>query len=155
MVHVLTGVLRKVRKALRDNGILLIKQPAQENSLIEVEMDGKVKLSEELYEPNFQIILNATRLSISNVVEEGLFRIEFEATTPRDGSFHCNEYDSVQEWIEDHISFCEDLATFNAMSERIQRIVDGKTHHIFEYWREYSVLLRKSISEEARSQLLK
>ena len=148
MVHVLTEVLLKVRKSLRDNGILLIIQPSQENSRIDVEIDANVKFSEDVYEPNFQKILSATRLSILNVVEQGLFRSECEAITPVDGSYHCNEFDSVHECVEDRKPFCEDLATFTAMSEKIQSLVEGKAHRVFEYWREYSVLLRKSISEE-------
>ena len=69
MVHVLTGVLQKVSHSLRNNGILLIIQPAQANVIIRVEMDGRVVFNEDTVEPRFQKYLDATREAIGNVVE--------------------------------------------------------------------------------------
>jgi hypothetical protein len=132
-----------VNKSLRDNSILLILQPAQENSIVQVETDIGIEFSEELIEPNFQRYLNATREAIFNVVMKGLFEIECEATTPEEGTYHCNEYDSIDEWKEDEQIFSADLAELNAMHDRIQKLIDGRKHRILIFWREYKVLLRK------------
>ncbi len=144
MVHVLTEVLRKIHQSLRIKGSLLIIQPAPENSTIQLEVEGNAKFSEELKEPNFLRGLEATRTSINNIVGEGLFVIEDEAITPDKGFFHCREYNSLDEWSEDHKPFCKDLETFNAMSVKIGIIAGRQEHRILEYWREDKVLLRRS-----------
>ena len=144
MVHVLTDVLRKVHKSLRTDGSLLIIQPAPVNMIIELEVEGSVEFCEELEEPNFDEYLEATKVSIHNVLAEQLFVIEHEATTPDEGLYHCNEYDSLDEWIEDHRPSCVDLEAFDEMSARIRDLASGRDHRILKYWREYTVLLRKS-----------
>lgn len=144
MVHVLTGVLRKVHKSLRTDGSLLIIQPAPVNTIIELKIEGNVEFSEELKEPKFHKYLEATRVSIHNVLAEQLFVIEHKTTTPDEGFYHCDEYDSLDEWIKDRKPFCEDLEAFDEMSVRIRNLASGRDHRILEYWREYKVLLRKS-----------
>ena len=147
MVHVLTDVLRKVHKSLRTDGSLLIIQPAPVNAIIELAIKGNVEFSEELKEPNFDKYLEATRISIHNVLTEQLFVIEHEATTPDEGLYHCNEYNSLDEWIEAHRPSCEDLEAFDEMSAKIRNLARGRDHRISKYWREYKILLRKSQPE--------
>jgi hypothetical protein len=144
VVHVLTKVLRKIHQSLRVKGSLLIIQPTSENSTIQLEVEGNTKFSEELKEPNFLRYLEATSASIGNIVSEGLFVIEDEAITPDEGSYHSREYESLDEWVEDHKPFCEDLEAFNAMSVKIRNIAGKQQHRILEYWREDKVLLRRS-----------
>ena len=144
MVHVLTNVLRKVHESLRADGFLLIIQPAPVNTIVQLEVEGDIELVEELEESNFHKYLEATRVSICNVLVEQLFVAENEATTPDEGSYHCDEYNSLDEWIEHHKPFCEDLEAFDAMSVRIRDLASGMEHRILEYWREYKILLRKS-----------
>jgi len=144
VVHVLTKVLRRIHQSLRDKGSLLIIQPTPENSTIQLEVEGNTKFSEELKEPNFLRYLEATSASIGNIVSEGLFVIEDEAITPDEGSYHSREYDSLDEWVEDHKPFCEDLEAFNEMSVKIRSIAGKQEHRILEYWREDKVLLRRS-----------
>ena len=129
-------------KSIRDNAILLILQPAQENSIVQDATDIGIKFSEELVEPYFQNYLSATREAIQNAVMEGLFEIESEAKTPEEGSYHCDEYSSISEWKEDLQPFCEDLQELNTMSERIQKIIDGRNHRISISWKQYIVLFR-------------
>ena len=63
--------------------------------------------------------MEATSTSISNVVSEGLFVIKDEAITPDEGFYHCSEYDSLDEWVEDHKPSCRDFDAFNAMTVKI------------------------------------
>ena len=137
-------MLCKVREALRTNGSVLIIQPAPVNTIIEVKIEGNIEFSEELMEPNFHQYLAATRASINNVVGKQLFVVEDEATTPDEGFYLCNEYGSLDEWIEDHKPSCEDMAALEAMSANIRNITSGREHRILKLWREYKVLLRKS-----------
>ena len=144
MVHVLTEVLLKIHRSLKVNGSLLIIQPTPENSTIQLKVEGNITFSEELEEPNFYRYLEATSASINNLVGEGLFVIEDEAITPDEGCYHCSEYDSLDEWVEDHKPFCRDFEAFNAMSVKIGNIAGKQEHRILEYWREDKVLLRRS-----------
>ena len=144
MVHVLTDVLRKVHKSLKTNGHLLIIQPAAVNAIIQLEIAGNVEFSEELQEPNFNKHLEFTRDSIRNVLAEQLFVIDQEAITPDEGFYHCREYQSLDEWVEDHRPFCRDLEEFDQISARIKNLVRGREHRILEYWRGYKIRLQKS-----------
>ena len=139
----MTEVLQKVGKSLRTNGTVLIIQPSQENPIVEVMVDGFVEFREVTNEQNFRRYLRATAEAIQKTVGERYFGIVCEATIPEGDSYHCNEYDTLDEWVEDRISFCEDIEAFSAMSERIRNLVGGRSHRISEYWREYKVLLRK------------
>lgn len=141
-MHVLTDVLRRVHKSLRTDGLLLIVQPAPVNAIIQMEIEGSIEI-EELEEPNFLRYLEATDFSIRNVLAERLFVVEDEATTPDKGLYHCNEYDSLDEWVKDRTAFCEDRETFDALSTKMQSLASGREHRIFEYWREHEILLRK------------
>lgn len=136
-------VLRKVGKSLRNEGKVLIIQPAIENPIVEAEIDGRVVFREVTNEQNFRFYLRATVTAIHQTVEEGTFDIVSEATTPDGNSYLCNEYGSVEEWEEDRLTYCEDIEAFTAMSEKIQALVHGHNHRVLEYWKEYKVLLRK------------
>ena len=138
MVHVLKEVLRKIHGSLKASGFLLIVQPAPVKTIIQLEIDGKIEFNEEFEEPNFCQYLKATSVAVINVVEEKLFTKENEAIIPA-----CNEYDSIDEWVEDHKPFCEDLDAFVAMSAKIRDMANGRAHRVLEYWREYQVLLSK------------
>ena len=109
MVHVLGEVLRRTHRSLRAGGFLLVIQPTPANSLIELEIGGELKFSQELQMPNFLGYLKATEVSLAKAVGDGLYAIEVEATTPDEGQYHCSEYSSLDEWIEDWKPFCEDL----------------------------------------------
>lgn len=128
---------------MRTDGNLLIIQPAQNNPIVQVEVDGELVFKEETNEKNFRGYLSATMKAIQKSVEEKRFEIVSEAIIPSGKAFHCNEYDSINDWVEDRIAFCEDVSAFNAMAERIQDIIRGREHKVFEFWREYKVLLRK------------
>jgi hypothetical protein len=143
VVHVLGEVLRKTHRSLRADGSVLVIQPTRANSLIKLEIGGQVRFSQELQMPNFLGYLEATELSLANAVAEGLFATELEATTPDEGQYHCSEYGSLEEWIEDWKPFCEDLDPFHAMSATIRNLVGREGHRVLEYYRQYEVLLRK------------
>jgi hypothetical protein len=128
---------------LREEGNVLIIQPAIENPIVEVEIDGKVVFREVTNEPNFRFYLQATVDAIHQTVKEGIFDVICEATIPEGNSYHCNEYGSVKEWEEDRLTYCEDIEAIAAMSEKIQALVRSQKHKISEYWKEYKVLLRK------------
>ena len=141
MVHVpdLDAVLRKVWRALRSDGLLLIIQPAPANTITQLEVEGKIEFVDELEEPNFSAYLEANRVSICNALADHLFTTEAEITTLEESL-----YNSVDEWIEDHRPFCKDLDAFDAMSVQIQSLVRRREHRILEYWEEYRILLRKT-----------
>jgi len=139
----LKEVLRKVAESLRDEGNVLIIQPAIENPFVEVEIEGEVVFREVTNEQNFRSILRATVDAIHQSVGEGIFDLVCETTIPGGNSYHCNEYGSVKEWEEDRMEYCEDLEAFTVMSARIQALVRGQNHRVLEYWKEYKVLLRK------------
>ena len=139
----MTEVLRKVGKSLRTDGSVLIIQPSPVNPIVEVMVDGFVEFREVTNEQNFRRYLRATADAIQKTVGERYFEIVCEATIPEVDSYHCKEYDTLDEWVEDRISFCEDIEAFSAMSERIRNLVGGRAHRVSEYWREYKVLLRK------------
>ena len=143
MVHVVTAVLRKVGRSLSANGAVLIIQPAQEDPIVTVEIEGKVEFREVTNEQNFRRYLHAGVEAIHRSVDEGLFAIKYEAVIPIGNSYHVKQYDSRDEWEADRLSFCEDFEAFSAMSGRIQKLVGGRKHKVFEYWKEYKVLLRK------------
>ena len=143
MVHVLTSVLKKVHRALRAGGGVLIIQPAPLASIVAVEVAGVAEFCEEFEGPNFRRYLVANGEAIRRAVDEGFFAIDTEGTTPGEGLYHCRSYDSVDEWIADHQSFCEDVEEVEAMSDRIHDVVGPRTHRVLEYYREYRALLRK------------
>jgi hypothetical protein len=121
----------------------LIFEPIQENPIIEVQINGNVEFTEETDEQNFRRYLRANVEAIHQSVRDGFFEIIKETTIPGENNYLCNEYNSLNEWKEDRLSFCEDLESFTAMSARIRRIVEGRAHRVIEYWREYQVILRK------------
>jgi hypothetical protein len=146
VVHVLTNVLRKVHQSLRKGGSLLIIQPAPMDVIIELEIAGKIKLSEAFHEPNFRKILGFTDEAIHNALTEQLFVIVQEATSP-DERLHHAEYRSLDEWIEDHKPLCDDLEELDKLSAKLRESVKGKDHRIIEYWKETTLLLRKTQPE--------
>ena len=137
-------VLRKVGKSLRDEGFVLIIQPAIEDPVVEVELEGKVVFREVTNEQNFRSYLRATIEAIHQTVDEGVLKMVCEATMPEGNSYHCNEYGSVNEWEEDRLTFCEDIETFTIMSEKIRALVRSQNHRVLEYKKEYKVLLQKN-----------
>jgi hypothetical protein len=143
VVHVLTDVLRRVHRSLGTDGLLLVIQPAPVNAIIQMEIGGCIEFNEEFEEPNFLRYLEATHVAIRNVLSEQLFAVENEATTPHEGLYHCNEYDSIDEWVEDHTPFCVDGVAFAALSMKMRSLASVREYRIFEYWKEYKVLLRK------------
>lgn len=150
MVHVLSAVLRKVRNSLRRDGTLLIFQPSQDNPVIAVEINGKVVFQEETNEQNFRGYLGATAQAIRQSVEKGRFEIVRETIVPEGDSYLCDEFESLDEWEEARLSFCEDLEMFTEMSERIRKIVEGRIHSVSEYWRQHQIILRACSREEER-----
>ncbi len=139
----MTEVLQKIGKSLRTDGAILIIQPSQEDPIVEVVMDGVVEFREVTNEQNFRGYLRATTEAIQKTVGERDFEIVCEAIIPEGNSFHCNEYDTLDEWVEDRITFCEDIGAFNAMSQRIRNLVGEHPHRVLEYWKQYKALLRK------------
>jgi len=147
VVHVLASVLIKVHRALRPSGGVLIIQPAPLASKVAVEVAGAVEFCQEFEGPNFRRYLTATGEAIRRVVDQGFFAIDTEGTTPEEGLYHRRSYDSVDAWIADHQSFCEDVEEVEAMSARIHDAVGPRTHRVLEYYREYRALLLKSRKE--------
>ena len=143
MVHVLVNVLKKIHRALRPGGGVLIIPPAAQASIVAVEIAGSVEFCKEFKGPNFRRYLTANGEAIRRAVDEGLFAIDTEGTTPGEGLYHCRSYGSVDEWIADHQSFCEDVQEVETMSARIHDMVGPRTHRVLEYYREYRALLRK------------
>ncbi len=136
-------MLGQIHQSLRDNGIVLIVQPAIDDPIVKVEIEGQVVFSEETDEKIFRRYLHATEKAIHQSVTNGLFELVEKAITPADDSYHCNEYESKREWEEDRLQFCEDLEALVTISEKIDEIVKDRTHKVFEYWKGHQVHLRK------------
>jgi hypothetical protein len=132
-------VLRRVHESLRIDGLLLVMQPAPANATIQMEIENSSGFKEEFKEPNFLRYLKATDVAIRSVLGERLFAVENEATTPQR-----NEYASIDEWVEDRTSFCEDQEAFAALQAEMRSLASGREHRVFEYWKEYEILLHKS-----------
>jgi hypothetical protein len=111
---------------------------------MELEVGGEVAYRGELKKPNFRRYLRATAVAIGNVVDEGLFVVEAEATTPERLFYHAEEYDSIAAWIEDRRPLCEDVEAFDALAARMREVAGGREHKVTHYSREYKVLLRKA-----------
>jgi hypothetical protein len=122
---------------------VLVIQPAINDPIVKVEIDGQVVFSEETDEKNFRRYLHATEKAIHQSVRDGLFEIDKNIIIPKGDSYHCNEYQSRKEWEEDRLTFCEDWEALTTISEKIKKIVKGRTHKVLEYWKEHQVLLRK------------
>ena len=143
MVHVLSGVLQKIWGSLRNQGKVLIFEPARENPIIEVHINGNIAYRVETNEPNFRSYLHANVEAIHRSVDEGIFEIQSEKIVPERNSYLSNEYASLSEWQADRLSFCEDIETFTELSERIRKVIGSRGHRVIEFWREYQVILRK------------
>ena len=135
-------MLRKVGKSLRDEGTVLIFQPAIENRIVEVEVNGKVVFRQETIEQNFRDYLHATVEAIHQTVNEGIFEFVHETVIPNGNSYDIKEYESLDKWEEDRLAYCEDLEELSKMSEEMQELVQSRKHKILEYRKEYKVLLR-------------
>jgi hypothetical protein len=132
-----------VHKGLRAEGLLLIVQPAPVDPIIHLEIGGRIEVDEELNEPNFNRYLEATEVSIHNVISEHLFVLEDEATIPEEDLFHTVEYDSIDEWVDDCRLTCEDLMPFDTLVARMRDVAGRRKHKVIRYWKEHRVLLRK------------
>ena len=144
MVHVLRDVLKKIHETLRDHGVVLILQPAMGNAIVELIVDGVVKLNEELQEPNFKRFLRATKSAIEVAVAEELFAVEGEVIVPADENYSLvDEYESIDKWFFDHEPFCEDWGEMKQLADKLHTVTNGKPHLVRCYWRENRMLLRK------------
>jgi SAM-dependent methyltransferase len=141
VVHVLSDVLRKVNPSLRADGRMLVMQPAPASAIIELEIGKSSAFKKEFAEPNFLRYLQATHVAIRSVLDERLFAVENESTTPRR-----DEYGSIDEWVEDRAPFCEDPEAFTALQTEMRCLASGEEHRVFEDWNEHEILLRKSQS---------
>ena len=121
----------------------MITQPAQTDSMVELEIDGKIELSEAFHQPNFRKYLESTKEAIHKALSEHLFVIEQEANTPDEGFYH-GEYRSLDEWIEDYEPLCDDLEELNELSAKLRKAARGKDHRIIDKWKESRLLLRKT-----------
>lgn len=139
----MTKVLRKIGKSLRLGGNVLIIQPEEDNPIVEVEIDGHVAFKEATNEQNFRRYLRATKTAVQKTVGERIFEIKCEVIIPEGDSYHINEYETVNKWVEDRSSFCEDFEALNAMAEKMQNLVGSHPHQVSEYWREHKILLTK------------
>ena len=145
MVHVLNGVLRKVHQSLRANGYVLVVQPAPVNPIVELEIGGDIEFRQELKKPIFRRYLEATAVSLRHVTDEHLFVMEHEATTPGGLAYHPDEYDSLDEWIDDRRPLSEDLQEFDAITASMQEVAKGREHRVVYYSKEYKALLRQRV----------
>lgn len=143
MVHVLNGVLCKVHQSLRANGCVLVVQPALVNPIVELEIGGDIEFRQELKKPIFRRYLEATAVSLRHVIDDRLFVMEHEATTPDGLAYHPDEYDSLDEWINDRRPLCEDLEAFDATTASMRDVARGRDHRIVYYSKEYKALLRR------------
>lgn len=145
MVHVLTGVLEKVHKSLRPDGFLLITQPADSTSIVQLEIDGRIELREEFLEPNFAEYLRATQSAMDRVVQDHLFKVVAEVILPAGDNYLCDEYDSIAAWRSDYEPSCEDLDIFNRLAKRMQTVAGHREHIVKHLSKERHILLDKSL----------
>lgn len=144
MVHVLIKVLEKVHKSLRPDGFVLITQPADSTSIVQLEIDARVDLREEFPEPNFLMYLRATQTAMDRVVQDHLFKVVAEVILPAGDNYLCDEYDSISAWRSDYEPSCEDLDVFNELATRMQVVAGDRKHIVKQLSKERQILLDKS-----------
>jgi hypothetical protein len=140
-----------VHQSLRANGCVLVVQPAPVNSIVELQIGGDIEFRQELKKPIFRRYQEATAVSLRHIIDEHLFVMEHEATTPVGLAYHPDEYDSLDEWIDDRRPLSEDLQEFDAITASMQEVAKGREHRVVYYSREYKALLRKSCPPFHRS----
>ena len=122
---------------------MLVFEPTPENPIVEIEIDKEIVFREETDEQNFKGYLHANVKAIHRSVRDGYFEILKDIKIPEGDNYLCEEYESQHEWEEHRLTFCEDLDSFTAMSERMRKLVNGREHRVLEYWRQYQVILQK------------
>ena len=136
-------ILEKVHKSLKKDGFILIIQPADSTSFVQLEIGGRVELREEFPEPNFAKYLRATHSAMNRVVQDHLFEVVAEVTLPAGDDYLCDEYNSIAAWRSDYEPFCEDLEVFNGLATRMQTIAGNRAHIVKQLSKEHQMLLTK------------
>lgn len=123
---------------------MIIIQPHPSPASINVEIDGNLILSEELEEPNFREVLLTARKVINSVTKDGLYQLERQIIIPtEEGCFHYINYESIDDWLDDHLPFSVDQAVLKSFAERVRAIVKSSRYTVTEYFREEITILVK------------
>lgn len=137
-MRVLIRVLRKVHRALRPDGLLLLTQPTPENARIRLSVEGATEIDEELDEPNFNSNVRLTLAAIEQVVHDRVYAIKDQTIVPVAYS-----YGSLGDWLESHTPFCKDLDALTELAAKIRAAAAGSQHEIKQDYRECRMLMRR------------
>jgi len=138
VVHILSKVLKRVHRSLKEGGLLYSSQPGDRKTLIEVLHKGEVAFSEPLEESYFRYFLDVTRQTLIDGVEQELFAVEAEATH---SSF--TEFPSVAAWNSDRTAQADDAIELNLMAERLERLFPDGIDALRQHREDWYLLLKK------------
>ena len=138
MVHILSRVLKRVHRSLKEDGRLYSSQPGDQKTLIEVIHKGAVAFSEPLEEAYFRYFLDVTRQTLMDGVELGLFAIESETTH---SSY--TEFPSIAVWNSDRTAQADDAIELNLMAERLEKLFPNGIDSLRQHREDWYLLLKK------------
>lgn len=145
MVHVLIDVLRKVQRALRPGGYLLLTQPANEITQVEVTVEGATLFRGALVEPNFGRALATTKTALAYTVQEQRFTTPITALVPPGNDDYLrDEWPSVDVWEVQTQALSIDLEPLTALAAQIRTVVGQQPHRLIEWYKEEHLLLRRT-----------
>ena len=138
MVHILSNVLNRVHRSLKEGGLLYSSQPGDQKTLIEVCHRGEVAFSEPLAESYFRYFLDVTRQALLGGVDQGMFTVEAETTH---SSY--TEFPSVAAWNSDRTAQADDAVELNAMAERLEKLFPDDIDWLRQHREDWYLLLKK------------
>jgi hypothetical protein len=145
VVHVLIDVLRKVQRALRPGGYLLLTQPANEITQVVVTRQGVPVFQGALVEPNFGRALAATKTALAYAVQEQRFAPPVSELVPPDADDYLrDEWDSVDVWETQTMHLSIDPEPLTALATQIRTLVGQHPHRLTERYKEEHLLLRRA-----------
>lgn len=145
MVHVLIDVLRKVQRALRPGGYLLLTQPANEITQVEVMVAGATLFRGALVEPNFGRALATTKTALTYAVQEQRFYpLRTELVPAAEADALRDEWPSVDVWEAQTQALSIDLEPLTALATQIRSVVGLQPHRLIELYKEEHLLFRRT-----------
>jgi hypothetical protein len=146
VVHILSTVLKRVHRSLKEGGLLYSSQPGDQKTLIEVIYKGEVAFSEPLEESYFRYFLDVTRQTLMDGVEQGLFAIESETTH---SSY--TEFPSIAVWNSDRTAQADDAIELNLMAERLEKLFPDGIDSLRQHREDWYLLLKKIENNRTKS----
>lgn len=139
-MHAFQTLLDKVHRALRADGVLILRIPEPEDGRLEAWRSGECIFSAQTGEPVFNGYAATGKQVLRDQIEEGRFTSLGEITHDFD-----YVYDSVDSWWNDVAPGCEDRPQLDELAARLRQIDDQSALlRINVRYKEWTILLQKS-----------